>query len=106
MSRIGKKLAARGARGIIGLGRSFRIIDDNNSHTLCLADFTKTMRDYRISDSEADIRQIFKAFDTNGSGEISYDEFVRAAVGEMNERRRKICVQAFAKMDKGGDGHI
>jgi len=91
LARIGKKLAARGARGIIGLGRSFRIMDDNNSHTLCLAEFTKAMRDYRISDSDAEIRQIFKAFDTNSTGEVSYDEFVRAAVGEMNERRRQIC---------------
>lgn len=106
LARIGKKLAARGARGIIGLGRSFRIMDDNNSHTLCLAEFTKAMRDYRISDSDAEIRQIFKAFDSNGTGEISYDEFVRAAVGEMNERRRQICAQAFAKMDRSGDGLI
>ena len=106
LARIGKKLAARGVRGIIGLGRSFRIMDDNNSHTLCLAEFTKAMRDYRISDSDAEIRQIFKAFDSNGTGEISYDEFVRAAVGEMNERRRQICAQAFAKMDRSGDGLI
>lgn len=44
------RLKARGARGIIGLGRSFRVIDDNNSMSLNIDEFAKAMRDYRISD--------------------------------------------------------
>ena len=38
----------RGARGIIGLRRVFKIIDDNNSGTLDQQEFMKALRDYRV----------------------------------------------------------
>ena len=34
VDKLKKKLSSRGARGIIGLGKSFRIMDDNNSRSL------------------------------------------------------------------------
>jgi len=43
------KLAGRGSRGIIGLGRQFRIMDDNNSRTLDLNEFSKACADYRLN---------------------------------------------------------
>ena len=50
--RLQKKLIARGARGIIGLGKSFRIMDDNNSRSLDVNEFTKAMRDYALGFSD------------------------------------------------------
>jgi hypothetical protein len=46
------KLVARGAKGIFGLGRSFRIVDDNNSRTLDIYEFSKAMNDYRLGFSK------------------------------------------------------
>ncbi len=37
------ELARRGARGIVGLQRKFRIIDDNGDHALSLGEFNKSM---------------------------------------------------------------
>jgi len=48
--RVAAKIRSRGARGIVGLGRSFRVIDDNNSGFLNVNEFSKAMRDYRISE--------------------------------------------------------
>ena len=45
-------------------------------------------------------------FDTNNSGSISYDEFIRTVVGDMNARRQAICVDTFNKMDVNGSGVI
>ena len=45
-------------------------------------------------------------FDRDGNGEINYDEFLRAIVGNMNERRRNLVTLAFKKFDKDGNGHI
>ena len=36
-----KKIAARGARGISGIGRKFKIADDNNSKSLDVEEFKK-----------------------------------------------------------------
>ena len=87
INRVADKLKARGARGIIGLGRSFRVIDDNNTGTLDKNEFAKAMRDYRITDDNEEIEAIFLTFDADKTDSISYDEFLRAVVGEMNARR-------------------
>ena len=87
INRVADKLKARGARGIIGLGRSFRVIDDNNTGTLDKNEFAKAMRDYRITDDNEEIEAIFLTFDADKTDTISYDEFLRAVVGEMNARR-------------------
>ena len=43
VDRLRKKLASRGARGIIGLSKQFRIMDDNHSLSLDKYEFTKAM---------------------------------------------------------------
>lgn len=50
--KVALRIKSRGARGIIGLARSFRVIDDNKSHYLDRDEFTKAMRDYRITDDD------------------------------------------------------
>lgn len=69
-------------------------------------EFAKAMRDYRITSEAEEIQAIIDIFDSDKSGSISYDEFVRTIVGEMNEKRRAIATQAFYKFDKNGDGQI
>ena len=68
LENLRKKLAARGARGIIGLGKQFRIMDDDNSRSVDLYEFTKAIKDYRVAIPENDIETIFIAIDRDGSG--------------------------------------
>ena len=42
------KLASRGGKGIIGLARQFKIMDDDNSKSLCKAEFNKAMQDFAL----------------------------------------------------------
>jgi hypothetical protein len=100
------RIKARGARGIIGLQRIFKIMDDDNSKTLSLVEFSKACRDFRIGISEEYIPTIFNAFDLNNDGTLSIDEFIFAVRGEMNEQRTQIVTQAFNKLDKDGSGAI
>jgi len=48
MDTFRQKLAARGARGLIGLGKQFKIADDDNSKDLDMNEFKKAVRDFRI----------------------------------------------------------
>lgn len=48
VERFRQKLQGRGSRGIIGLSRQFRIMDDNNSKTLDVMEFQKACHDYRL----------------------------------------------------------
>ncbi len=106
MSKLKQKLASRGARGIIGLGKQFKIMDDNNSRSLDMYEFTKAMKDYMLGFNESEIKNLFNYFDVDKSGELDYDEFIRGIRGPMNNFRKKFVIQAFNKMDKDKNGYI
>jgi hypothetical protein len=98
------KLKARGARGMIGLQRIFKIMDDDGSLSLSMPEFVKAIRDFRMGISEQSVPALFDAFDTNHDGTINYDEFLRSVRGPMNDFRKQMVERAFRKIDKDGSG--
>ena len=102
MDHFRKKLAARGARGIMGLGRQFKIADDNGSRSLDIDEFKKCVHDFRVGLNPTDSEKLFKIFDRSHDGAIDYEEFLRGVRGEMNEFRANLARQAFKVMDKDG----
>lgn len=106
MEKCRKVLQSRGARGIIGLGRMFRIMDDNNSRTLDYYEFRKAMVDYQMGLEEQEMQALFNLADRDRSGEIDYDEFLRVVRGGMNDFRKALARQAFNKLDLDGSGVV
>lgn len=51
---------ARGASGIIGLGRAFRRMDDDGSNSISLEEFKKGLHDTGIDCSDEDVTQMFQ----------------------------------------------
>jgi Ca2+-binding EF-hand superfamily protein len=106
VERLRQKLASRGARGIIGLGKQFRIMDDNNSRSLDLYEFTKAVKDYMLGFTDAEIKTLYAYFDYDRSGTVDYDEFLRTLRGPMNPNRKKLVAQAYNKLDRDRSGYI
>lgn len=104
--KLKEKLATRGARGIIGLQRQFKIMDDDNSKSLNKYEFGKAMNDFMLGFNQGQVNTLFDYFDVDSSGTVSYDEFLRSIRGPMNMSRKKIVAQAFKKLDKDGNGWI
>lgn len=104
MDRFREKLAKRGNRGIMGLGRSFKIADDDRSGNLGVEEFQKAIHDFRVGFRPEQSAKLFNVFDRDGSGTIDYDEFLRGVRGAMNDFRKGLCMQAFKIMDKDGSG--
>jgi Ca2+-binding EF-hand superfamily protein len=52
-------------------------MDDNNSRSLDLYEFTKAMKDYMLGFSDSEIRNLYSYFDVDRSGTVDYDEFLR-----------------------------
>ena len=104
--KLKAKLASRGARGMIGLGKSFKIMDDNNSRSLDSYEFGKALKDYMLGFSEGEMATLFSYFDVDGSGEIDYDEFIRQLRGPMKPFRKKIVMQAYNNIDSDKNGYL
>ena len=104
MERFREKLAKRGNRGIMGLGRSFKIADDDRSGNLGMEEFQKAIHDFRVGFNPTQSQKLFAVFDRDGSGTIDYDEFLRGVRGVMNDFRKALALKAYAIMDKDGSG--
>jgi calcyphosin len=106
LNRVRERIRERGARGILGLGRSFGIMDDDRSGTLDRKEFSKALSSYRISTDPKEHEAIFDLLDPNHDGQIDYNEFLRAMMGEMNSRRQSLVLRAFKILDKDGSGEL
>ena len=58
--------------------RTFRIYDDNGNKRLDLEELRTGLRDYGIVLSDSELRELFTALDTDGTGSISFDDFLIA----------------------------
>jgi len=76
----------------MGIARKFKIADDNGNGLLDVEEFKKAMHDFRMGLSPQQVTAAFKMFDRDGSGEITYDEFLRSIRGPLNEVRAAICM--------------
>jgi len=101
-----RSLKEHGANGIIGMGRKFRIIDDDRSGSISFSEFEKLIGEHSLSWTSEQTKAVFDSFDKDKSGTISYDEFLAALRGEMNERRQQLVLQAFEILDADKSGVI
>jgi calcyphosin len=86
---------SHGARGIAGLGRKFRICDDDHSGKIEYKEFVKAISEHALGWTDKQIRCVFEFFDSDKSGSIDFDEFIFGVRGQLNERRTQIVLQAF-----------
>lgn len=96
----------RGAVGLRGLARNFRIADDNGNKKLDREEFEEVLNYSGLFPTSANMTKLFNHFDISGDGNISLDEFYTALQGDLNPRRLDIVMKAFAKIDKDGSGEL
>ncbi|XP_051960199.1 calcyphosine-like b isoform X2 [Xyrauchen texanus] len=106
IERLRLQCLSRGSAGIKGLGRTFRIMDDDNSRTLDMKEFLKGLNDYGVLIEKEEAMKLFQLFDRDGSGLIDFDEFLSTLRPPMSIARKEVVLQAFKKLDKTGDGVI
>ena len=93
------KLSQRGLRGIVGISKAFRQCDKNRNFQIDSNEFYRICMDYQVGINEQEIPFLFKNFDHDGSGEISYEEFLKKLVGKMNSFRTNLVHKVFEKID-------
>lgn len=58
-----RSLALRGAYGIVGIARCFRVMDNNLDKTISIVEFQQACKDFKIQLTADDIIFIFNQFD-------------------------------------------
>ena len=107
LDRIKAQFASRGASSIAGLGRAFREMDNmNGNRRLDPQEFAVGLREHGVQVTAADVAALLKFLDTDGDGNINFDEFLVGIRGRMNAHRQETTDRAFAKFDKDGNGFI
>ena len=107
LARMRNEIVKRnGNQGIKNMGRLFRIMDDTGDRRLSPGELSSGLQDYGISVSRAEVNMIYAHFDEDGSGSISFDEFLEALAADMSTRRVELVKKAYQKLDKDGSGQV
>ena len=99
-------LKKRGAMAIRGIGRVFRILDDNRNRQLDKNELMWGLKDFDIHLNEEQVDTLITHFDRDKSGTVNFDEFLVALRGELNEARTSWIRKAYDKLDINGDGKV
>ncbi|XP_022101774.1 calcyphosin-like [Acanthaster planci] len=56
--------------------------------------------------SDAELEEVFKTLDKDGSGSLNLNEFMNALTPSLSTKRKEILSAVFRKVEKTGDGAI
>mmetsp|Transcript_40821 Transcript_40821/g.66192 ORF Transcript_40821/g.66192 Transcript_40821/m.66192 type:complete len:306 (+) Transcript_40821:116-1033(+) len=104
LEKLRRELKNRGAEGILGLGKHFRIVDDDKSMDLDYDEFKECLRINKLLLPEGQLHTLFRAFDDDNTGAVSYTEFLRDLRGEPSLRRKALIAKAFRILDVDNSG--
>ena len=103
---IKTKLKQRGAMAIRGVGRVFRILDNNRNRQIDAAELMWGLKDFDIHLNEEQTLVLINHFDRDNSGSFNFDEFLVALRGDLSENRLSFIRRAYQKLDVNGDGSV
>ena len=106
LEKVKASLNARGVRTIRGMGRSFRIMDDNGDRKIDKQEFYWGLKDLGAEVTMRESQILLEQLDLNRDGVVSYDEFLYGIRGAPNDTRQAIIDQCFDKFDADGNGTI
>jgi Ca2+-binding EF-hand superfamily protein len=97
----------RGAGGVKGLGRLFHVADQNRDQLLDLVtEMPKMMTDIGVVLNKTELTELVRLLDCDGTGKITYDQFMMIMAPPMNNERIKWVNRAFDQLDVDGVGRV
>jgi len=79
-------------------------MDFNGNGRLDPTEFEQALAAFGLFPKKVELQALIKFYDTDGDGNVSYDEFISGLRDELTERRRAMVYKAFAILDTDGSG--
>mmetsp|Transcript_106141 Transcript_106141/g.165698 ORF Transcript_106141/g.165698 Transcript_106141/m.165698 type:complete len:519 (-) Transcript_106141:164-1720(-) len=95
-----------GESQIKALRETFMALDENSDGLLTVNEMKEGLNRCGLKEIPADLQQIMKDVDSDGSGVIDYTEFLAATLDKKVYMAEDVCWQAFRIFDRNGDGKI
>lgn len=92
-------LKARGAVGLHGLARNFRLCDSDRSGKLDQHEVDRCLKMCKLPLPKEQLARLLRYCDEDADGSVDYEEFLRVVRGPLPVRRRRIVVQVFNAID-------
>jgi calcium-dependent protein kinase len=91
---------------IKALRETFMSLDKNGDGLLTAVELKEGLAKAGLKEIPADLEQILKDVDADGSGIIDYTEFLAATLDKRQYIKEDVCWCAFRLFDRNGDGKI
>lgn len=88
------------------LGRVFNTYDAAGARRVDAQEFFVGLNDCGVSLSKEETECLLASLDTNGDGNVNYDQFLAGVRGELSKVRSDVVHAAFAKFDAEGCGMV
>ncbi|KAJ9454852.1 Crustacean calcium-binding protein 23 [Diplonema papillatum] len=96
----------RGNTGLRQLTQAFKKMDRNDDQYLSFAEFKAGLADWGVQLNDKQVRYLLVAFDKDGDGKLSIDEFLNGLRSGLNPRRKWIVRKAFTALDADNSGFV
>jgi Ca2+-binding EF-hand superfamily protein len=97
IAEVRKKVTTRGIRGILTMISHFKKVSDK----INLDMFANEMKVQRLTTSSQDNADLFRYFDSDKDGFISFVDFIKTLTGPLNQYRASLVEQAYKSLLKG-----
>lgn len=106
IGKVQAEFRRRGRGSFAGLGKRFRIMDDDRNGHIDYDEFMKAMIELNLPASETELQLIWHELDKDGSGSASFDELVSLIGGRLTGRRQRAVKALFNNLDANKNGVI
>jgi Ca2+-binding EF-hand superfamily protein len=107
INEIKLKLANKyGSYGLRQVDQAFKWVDKNNNQYICRQEFMDALSCLGIFMRKIDEQALYKHFDRNNDGRISYAEFVGAFRQPMCPKRLELVRSVFKRLDVNNSGSL
>jgi Ca2+-binding EF-hand superfamily protein len=103
ISDIKARLKELGMFGIRGVAHLFKSMDKNGNKQIDINEFYWGLKEFGVNLTEEEAMSVLRVFDKDRNGTISFEEFLRALKGDLNNFRVNIIRKAYDKLDVNKD---